>query len=112
MSLGLLTSNMSKYYLKRCSREGRTLRITISVEGVIEEKLKEIQRYLFSYTGEEWSMSKVINMILLGGILADKRLGIQDWYAIKKFTEGSYTAISDVEVANYIINIAALSQTV
>lgn len=108
----LANSSMSKYYLKRSSRERKSLRITISVEGVIEEKIKEIQRHLFSYTGEEWSMSKIINMILLGGILADKKLGIQDWYTIKRFTEGRYADVANTEVANYIINIAALRQVV
>ena len=102
---------MSRYYLKRASSGDKYLRITISLDGAIKDRLLEIQQNFLSHTGEEWSMSKIINMVLLGGISADQKLGIHDWNTIKRFTDGRSTDISEIEVGGYVTNIVALRQT-
>lgn len=103
---------MSRYYLRHCSRDGKTLRITISLEKTIEPKLQELQKLLSSFASEQWSMSKVINMILLGGLLAHSKLGLQDWQMIKGFGDGRSISLEDIDISEYIANLAALKQMV
>ena len=101
---------MSRFYLRHCSRDGKTLRITISLEKRIETKIQELHKSLSSYTGEQWSMSKVINMLLLSGLLAHDSLSLTNWQMIKGFGDGMTIDLDQVDIGDYVANLAALKQ--
>ena len=64
------------------------------------------------HTGNNFSMSKIINMLLLGGIFASQRMTIQDWYAIKRFSEGNQLELEEFSLEDYVSNLVALRQIV
>ena len=103
---------MSRYYQRRCSKEGKTIRFTVCLEQKIESKIKELHESLVPYMKEGWSMSKVINMLLLSGLLANEKLGIQDWHTIERFVNGTSPNIEQVDVKEFLRNLAAIKQTV
>lgn len=63
-------------------------------------------------TGEDWSMSKVVNMLLLGGVLAPLRFGTYEWNIVKKFADGRNLNLTEFPVEEYAANLAALKQIV
>ena len=103
---------MSHNYLRHCSREGKTIRITISVEAQIEQKISKLHSMISVHNGNKFSMSKTINMLLLGGIFASQRMSTQDWYAIKRFTEGNQPDLEGFSLEDYVTNLVALRQIV
>jgi hypothetical protein len=103
---------MSNNYLRHCSREGKTIRITISVEGRIEAKISNLHELMSAHSGNRFSMSKVINMLLLGGILASQRMTTQDWYVMKRFADGQRLELEEFVLEDYVSNLTALRQIV
>jgi len=103
---------MSNNYLRHCSREGKTIRITISVEDRIESKISQLHNLMSSHCGNKFSMSKVINMLLLGGIMTSQRMTTQDWHAMKRFTDGQKLELEEFTLEDYISNLTALRQIV
>jgi len=86
-------------------------RITISLDDEIEMKLKEIQNTISLFTTENWSLSRVINMVLVGGLVGSKELKICDWYTIKKFMDGEEKKLDEISV-EYASYFAAQEQLV
>jgi len=79
------------------------VRITISLENELEAKIKEIQKQFALFSSENWSLSKIINMVLFGGIIGSKNLKICDWYTIRGFMDGEEKDLTcfPVEYASY-----------
>jgi len=84
-------------------------RLTISLDGQIEAKLKEIQNQLNIMTDETWSLSKIVNVVLLGGIFGSTTMKICDWHSIKRYLDGE-ERILDVTPIEYVSYFAALQQ--
>jgi len=103
---------MSNNYLRNHSHKRKTKRITISIEGQIEQKIETMSEMVSQYTGEDWSMSKIVNMLLLGGILAPQKMNTHDWNNIKRFAEGKTLDLESVSIEEYVSNLAALRQIV
>lgn len=81
----------------------KVIRITISLDKEIDVKIKDIQKQLSLFTSEYWSVSRIINMVLVGGILGSNELKFCDWYAIKRFMDGNDKNLDKhpVEYASY-----------
>lgn len=103
---------MSNNYLRHCSHDGKTIRVTISLEREIQEKIRMLHSLMSTYGDEDWSISKVINMLLLGGIIASEKLSMQEWDVIKKFASGKPLSLDEIRVENYVRNLVALRQIV
>ena len=63
-------------------------RITISLEKEIEEKVKELQETLAKYSGKGVSTSKIINSLVIAGLLSTNRLHVVEWSKIRDFFDG------------------------
>ena len=89
--------------LIKTTQQNKITRITISLDKEIEEKLKDIQNQFSLFNGEYWSLSRIINMVLVGGILGSKVLKFCDWYTIKRFMDGEDKNLEgySVEYASY-----------
>jgi len=86
-------------------------RLTISLDGQIEDKLKEIQNQLNIMTEDAWSLSKIVNMVLLGGIFGSTSMKICDWHSIKRFMDKEEKNLFVMPV-EYVAYFAALEQVV
>lgn len=89
---------MSKIMMKR-----RCIRLTISIDPEIDEKLVEIQQKMMQINGKPNSMSKVINTVLLAGIVGSSKLDACDWSLIKSIYRGKQINLNSTE--EYITHI-------
>lgn len=87
-------------------------RITISLEKVVEQKVKELQQMLSTHSGKGWSISKTINLLLFAGVLSEGKFHVNEWGLIQDFADGKRTYIEDVKLHEYVINLVALRQMV
>ena len=88
------------------------MRITISLEKEVEEKIKQLQDELVKKAGKAWSISKTINVLLIGGILSQKSLHIRDWTTIKNYSDGKPIDLSDETIEEYVPYLSALEKMV
>ena len=84
------------------------VRITISLDEELEKKVKELQSMLVLSCGKGFSISKTINILLLGGIISQDNMHVLDWCKIRKFADGREVDLSDLSVEEYLKNIIAL----
>jgi len=84
-------------------------RITISINAEVEAKLKEIQQHLSLIDEKPQSMSKVINMVLVAGIIGSSKLSAYEWVIIKSFTQGKRIELKTTVGEEYRLNILAQS---
>ena len=85
-------------------------RITISLDTVICEKIKQLQDQMSKKSKRGYSFSKTINILLLGGILGNEKLLIRDWNIIKDYSDGKEISLEDLLLDDYIDNLIALRQ--
>ena len=85
-------------------------RITISLEKEIAEKIIELQQETTKKAGKSWSISKTINILVLGGILFHDKLYLADWNVVKDFADGKRIDVSEKNLAGYLTNLQAIDQ--
>lgn len=89
--------------LKRC---------TIILEPEIESKLREIQAKLIIEDGKGYSFSKVINMILLTGIISVESLDYKQLYMIKTMMGRKDISLNEFINREHVIKIAEKSKLI
>lgn len=62
-------------------------RITVTLDDDIIKALRQIQGKFIADSGDEWSFTTIINMVLLGGLLGADRFRKKDWRTIYDFLE-------------------------
>src|SRR6266852_65792 len=60
---------------------------SITINSILEEKLREIQSQLISSTKTSWSLSGTVNLLIVSALLALDKLSREDFYKIKYFIE-------------------------
>lgn len=60
-------------------------RITIMMDEDIQTKIKELQANLIESQNKYFSYSKVLNMVLLAGLLASEKLNREDWIFLRYY---------------------------
>ena len=60
-------------------------RITITLDDDIMKALRKIQGKFIADSGEEWSFTTIVNMVLLGGLLGSGRFSSKVWKTIFDF---------------------------
>jgi len=60
-------------------------RITIILEDTIEGIIKRLQKELVEKNGKPYSLTKIINTLLVAGMMASEKLTISDWFELKKY---------------------------
>jgi len=66
-------------------RRGEMGRMTITLDDFLQKELRKIQGKLIQDTGEDWSFTTIVNMVILGGLLSSERLKKKDWEIIGGF---------------------------
>jgi len=77
-------------------------RITIVLDGEIESKLREIQGQLISSHNKGFSLSKIINMVLLSGMLGANKLTGDEWRIIRTLTKKRRICLSGLSVSDFV----------
>ena len=96
---------------KTWSINGKSHRITISLDKVLDEKIQNLQGILEKEFGTGWSLAKTINLLILGGILAQERLAPPDWSLIRDLSEGRGIDLRDVSMHGYFENLFLMIKT-
>ena len=84
-------------------------RITISVHKEVEEKIKEIQYNLYKVDKKPYSTSKVINMVLVAGIIGSPKLSVYDWAVIKSLITEKKINLKEIGSEEYATNLLSLA---
>ncbi len=78
---------------------------SITINTVLEEKLREIQSQLISNTKTSWSLSGTINVLIISGLLALDKLSREDFYKIKYFIESGKVTLDNKAIRDYVARI-------
>jgi len=87
------------------SVNGKSHRITISLDGQICQKITELHELMEGEIGNGWSKAKTINLLILGGILAQNRLQAPDWQVLHNLSEGQKIDLDYFKLDEYLENI-------
>jgi hypothetical protein len=87
-------------------------RLTIVIDSEIESKLREIHGQLIATDSKNYSFSKVVNIMLLAGIMSAERLDQQQWHTIKTSLEHKKIRLDEVMSREYIAKLVDTSQLV
>jgi len=90
---------------KTLSVNGKSYRTTISLEKELNKKIQGLQEILEKEFGTGWSLSKTINLLILGGILAQDKLTNHDRTLIRDFSEGKGLDLEKVSMDAYYENL-------
>jgi len=60
-------------------------RMTVTLDDFLQKELRKIQGRLIQGTGEDWSFTTIVNMVILGGLIGSERLKKKDWEIIRGF---------------------------
>ena len=78
---------------------------SITINTVLEEKLREIQSQLIGSTKTSWSLSTTINVVIISGLLALDKLNKEDFNKIKYFIESNKIPIDNKTIRDYVIRL-------
>jgi len=79
---------------------------TITLEKEIEVAIRKIQAHLITSTDGYWSLSNVLNIVTVGGLIASKRLDRSEWQKIKSMIEAKKIDFDDKTVRDLAKKIA------
>ena len=88
----------------RLSKKIPPKRITIVIDQKTEAKLREMQGQLISLEGKNFSFSKVINLLLLAGILQAPKLSCSEWFEIRSIMNKKSIALSKITSKDCVEN--------
>jgi hypothetical protein len=87
-------------------------RLTIVIDSEIDSKLREIHGQLIAADSKNYSFSRVVNLMLLAGIMSAERLDHQQWHMIKSALEHKKIRFEEFISSEYIAKIAEASELV
>ncbi len=62
-------------------------RVTITLNDTVMKTLRKIQGQFIAGSGDEWSFTTIVNMVLVGGLIGSTRFKKKDWLDIFDFIE-------------------------
>ena len=93
---------MGKRGKKSGTRRGRR---TITIDTDLEKKLRDIQGQMIVASNKNWSLSAVLNVVVLAGIVGSSSLGKDEWKAIKSFLKGDKPNLRRLATSEYVQNL-------
>ncbi|OLD33620.1 MAG: hypothetical protein AUI61_00265 [Thaumarchaeota archaeon 13_1_40CM_2_39_13_2] len=78
---------------------------SITINTILEEKLREIQSQLIGSTKTSWSLSMIVNVLITSGLLALDKLSREDFHKIKYFIESDKVAFDNKAIRDYVVQI-------
>ena len=78
---------------------------SITINTVLEEKLRDIQSQLIGSTKSNWSLSMIVNVLIISGLLALDKLSKEDLHKIKYFIESDKITFNHKPVRDFVEQI-------
>jgi len=78
---------------------------SITINTVLEEKLRDIQSQLIGNTKSNWSLSMIVNVLIIAGLLALDKLSKEDLHKIKYFIESDKITFNHKTVKDFVEQI-------
>ncbi len=83
-------------------------RKTISINTDIEQMLRDIQSKFIKADTKSWSLSKIVNLVLISAIVNSNDLTINDWNKIRTYIAGRQIDFADTDTERFVNNIVHL----
>lgn len=80
-------------------------RKTISIDKNVESILREIQGRFIRSSSKSYSLSRIVNIALVSGILHSKDLSINEWNEIRSYARGRQVDLTDIDAEKFVENI-------
>ena len=77
-----------------------------------QEKLMELQGNLISSERKNFSFSKIVNMVLVAGLMGSAKLSSSEWTMIRSIVYGKKIVIEELPTKEYVVNLAAMAEYV
>lgn len=81
-------------------------RRTITIDKDLEAKLRDLQGQLIMAGNKSWSLSAILNGVILAGIIGSSKLGKEDWKIIKSFLKKNNVNLKRYPIKDYIENLS------
>ena len=78
---------------------------SITINTVLEEKLRDIQSQLIGSTKSNWSLSMIVNVLIISGLLAADKLSNEDFQKIKYFIESDKITFNHKSARDFVEQI-------
>ena len=78
---------------------------SITINTVLEEKLRDMQSQLIGNTKSNWSLSMIVNVLIISGLLALDKLSKEDLHKIKYFIESDKITFNHKTVKDFVEQI-------
>ena len=83
-------------------------RRTITIDKNLEAKLRDLQGQLIMSGNKNWSLSAILNGVILAGIIGSPKLGKEDWKIIKLFLKKTNVNLKRYPIKDYIENLSEI----
>ena len=83
----------------------RRSRRTITIDTDLEKKLRDIQGQMIVASNKNWSLSAILNVVVLAGIVGSSSLGKDEWKVIKSFLKGDKPNLRRLATSEYVENL-------
>ena len=80
-------------------------RRTITIDVDLEKKLRDIQAQMIMKTNKNWSLSTILNVVILAGIIGSIGLDRNEWKIIQSFLKGVKPNLLRYASAEYVENL-------
>ncbi len=75
---------------------------SITINTVLEEKLREVQSMLIRESKTSWSLSRTVNVLLIIGLLGVRNLSKEDLHKIQYFIENDKILLDNKKIMSHI----------
>jgi len=96
---------MSELYYKKSGT-----RRTIIIEETIEEIIKKMQNELVKKNGKRQSRTKIVNTLLVAGMMASVKFTFTDWFELKKYFENKKIEYEEESIEKFLENLSATDE--
>jgi len=83
----------------------RRARRTITIDTDLEKKLRDIQGQMIVASNKNWSLSAILNVVVLAGIVGSSSLDKDEWKVIKSFLKDGKPNLRQFATSSYVQNL-------
>ena len=94
--------------MTKTSKKSGTIRArrTITMDPGLEKRLRDIQGQMIIASNKNWSLSAILNVVVLAGIMGgSSSLNKDEWKVIKSFLKGEKLNLSRFNISGYVKNL-------
>ena len=94
--------------MAKTSKKSGTIRArrTITIDLDLEKRLRDIQGQMIMASNKNWSLSAILNVVVLAGIMGgSSSLNKDEWKVIKSFLKGEKLNLGRFNISGYVKNL-------